>query len=214
MLVKWAPRSIEKVSETSYFIPCLSSSALQRSFVRFVVYSLLVVSRFRHTPKLSKTHWFGWITRTHTRVLYCHFPLLWCHQRTVKIWNEFRMTKEDGVVRLADRNEVEVTKHARKQWIGQIIIIIIYLFIKHIHIDGRKQDTVFYRFLRGFYLHYCYYTCTAHSWSGTTVRHYSASSWHPTWMKTKSGTGQQCTHSTLIVGLHKACNYCQTFTIK
>ena len=45
-----------------------------------------------------------------------------------------------------------------------IIIIIIYLFIKHIHIDGRKQD---------------------------------------------SGTGQQGTHSTLTVGLYKACNYCE-----
>jgi len=45
-----------------------------------------------------------------------------------------------------------------------IIIIIIYLFTKHIHIDGRKQD---------------------------------------------SGTGQQDTHSTLTVGLHKACSYCE-----
>jgi len=52
-----------------------------------------------------------------------------------------------------------------------IIIVIIYLFIKHTHIDGRKQD---------------------------------------------NGTGQQGTHSrlTLTVGLHKACNYCQTFAIQ
>jgi len=32
--------------------------------------------------------------------------------------------------------------------------------------------------------------------------------------KTVEHTGQQATHSTLIVGLHKACNYCQTFAIK
>ena len=32
--------------------------------------------------------------------------------------------------------------------------------------------------------------------------------------KQDSGTGQQGTHSMLTVGLHKACNYCQTFVIK
>ena len=54
-------------------------------------------------------------------------------------------------------------------WCHHHFIIIIYLFIKHIHIDGREQD---------------------------------------------SGTGQQGTHCTLTVGLHKACNYCQTSAIK